>query len=169
MAATSFEAHIVFSAKLPFDAEVSLAPGTADALKKLHGMLSTRFNQRLVVRNFPLCSPRARCDPLQLKAEIDKVCLLKYGDRDLQHGESDLLQAAYLVANYITGATMDDLIKSQWLANKQCFSVHKSVLYICRELDINNAELTLLMKDINARHMDWGAEVAKAEVKMSPF
>lgn len=148
----SFDAHIHLSSMLEYNASAELQPGAAGALKRMYDHLAARFGNRLMVQNFPLCSPpSAGCNPLQLKAEIDKVCLLKHGDPKLEPGERAELQALYLIANYVTGSTMTEVNKEKWLANPQCFEVQKHVAVRTESLGVKNAELDALVKVIRAR------------------
>ncbi len=157
-----------FTVKVKLDAEVSAKHISQDlmpdsytlVLHRLYVLLSRRFPNGITLSNFPLCVPdTSLLNPFQIKAEIDKMCLLCSQLQSLPQSDRDFLQACYLVANYITGCVISPQIFKSWGHSARAKEVAKMIIDLIGRLKkssgfTNCPPLDELLRQLADMHFD---------------
>jgi len=123
-----------------------------DALVKILRHLQTRYTGKLYVAQFPLCQAVGQLGPLQVKAEIDKVCLLCAPQPYLESEDKNYLKAVYLVTNYIAGSYMDSSTQTALCNDKiSAEAIAKHMTVLVKQFTLDCPQLTQLIREITAK------------------
>jgi len=116
------------------------------ALQKIYNRLRLRVEKKLQFGDFPVCKVPPGNSLVLLKSEIDKLCLLGSKSDLIPPTDKAYLKAAYLMANYALGITMEQKVEEKFVESVVSLEAAMFVLLFVQNTMVVNADILKLVQ-----------------------